>query len=367
MKKMKPISFLFFPVVFIISGILVVGSIPHTEKSPLWAMTITSTENKTTYSTTYAKDRVTESFGVGIFPGPVELDEAMQTALWRTGPNEPLEGYLWVNNQMTSGSDFLIFGLLDYQQIPFEFNNTGAKVHHIIHMAAFEESFYHFRIPPMKNGSHDFELFLVMKPDAHSLDDSFRLSTDQALLGSRRLNIIVGNSGGFTPPDLETYHGYSTSCGSDYVLNDGLLVTTAPCDRKALLSMNVSPHEIFEYSINIAADNRYPVSVAIVPLLDYYPVALENTTNNRVSHFSLNPGEKLAIPANVRIPDDEGVHELMVLWIPKPYQSIDDDAKSVRQYHQWAWSEPSIRVGLEVRSNSQITTSAQEGEMQDGT
>jgi len=356
MDTKKRIFFLLLSVAFIISGILVIGSIPHTEKAPLWAMNINNTGNGTTYSTTYAKDRVTESFGISICKGPVKEEGTSQTALWRTGPGEPLFGYLWVNNQMTSSSDFLIFGLLDYQQVPFEFNDSGTKVHHFIHMAPFEESFYRFRIPPMMNGSHDFELFLVMKPDAHSLNDSFRLGTDQALLGSRRLNIIVGNSEKFDPPPLKKYDGPSRSCGSDYVLNDGLLLTTKPCDRKALLSAEVKPGEFFDYSINIAADKNYPVSVAVVPLLDYYQISLENYTNDNVSHFSLGPGEKLAIPATLRIPDDAGVHELMVLWIPKPYQSIDDDAKSVRQYHQWAWSEPSIRVGLDVRSSPQTGT-----------
>lgn len=356
MNKMKHFIFLFLSGVLVISGILFVGSIPHSEKPPLWAMAINSTGNQTTYSTTYAKDRVSESFGVSMYKAPVKEEGALQTALWRTGPNEPLSGYLWVNNQMTSGSDFLIFGLLDYQQVPFEFDGSDMKVHHLIHMAPFEESFFQFKIPPMMNGSHDFELFLVMKPDAHSLNESFRISTDQALFGSRRLNIVVGDTAGFAPPPVKTYDGPSRSCGSGYVLNDGLLVTTKPCDTKALLSANGEPGEIFDYSINIAADNNYPVSVAIVPLLDYFQVPIQNNAHDNVAYFNCGPGEKLAVPANVRIPDDEGVHELMVLWIPKPYQSIDDDAKSIRQYHQWAWSEPSIRVGLDVRPGLQADT-----------
>lgn len=350
MKKNEILICLALSSFFIILVIAGITSLPHPENSPLWAMSLDTQDNSTVYSATYNEKRVSESFGVGIFPAPVKANENTLTALKTIAPDESFEGYLWVSNQMTSGSDFLVFGLLDYRQVPFEFNESGTRVHHLIHMAPFEESFYHFRIPPMENGSHDFELFLVMKPDAHTLDDSFRLSTDQALLGSRRLNIVVGNSTQFTPPSVKPYAGPTQSCGSDYVLNDGLLVTTQPCDRKALLSARVNPRGIFNYSINIAADNHYPVSVAIVPLLDYYQVPLANNTGDNTAFFSLDPGQKLAIPANIRIPDDEGVHELMVLWIPKPYQSIDDDVKSDRQYHQWAWSEPSIRVGLDVRS-----------------
>ncbi|MFA4859268.1 hypothetical protein [Methanoregula sp.] len=254
---------------------------------------------------------------------------------------------------MTKNSDFLIIGLLDYQQIPFEFNNSGKNIHHVIHMAPFEEAFYRFRLPPMPDGSHDFELFLIMKPDEHTLNNSFRFSTDQALLGSRRVNIIVGNATEFSAPRITTYNGPTWSCGSDYVLNDGLLVTTKPCDNRALLSSNVTPDKLYDYSINIAADSKYPISVAIVPLLDYYQVPLTKNMNENVAFFNLSAGEKISVPANIGIPHDTGVHELMVLWIPRPYYSIDDDTQNARQYHQWPWSEPSIRVGLNVKSDLQ--------------
>ncbi|MDD1685650.1 hypothetical protein [Methanoregula sp.] len=344
------ISLAFFSLCIIIVTVGIM-SIPPAENSPLWVMMLNSSGNNTTYSTAYNENQVSESFGVGIFPGPVKQNKTTQTALRTIASNESFEGYLWVNNQMTTGNDFLIFGLLDYQQIPFEFNNSGTHVHHVIHMAPFEESFYHFRIPPMNDGSHDFELFLVMKPDVHSLNNSFRLSTDQALLGSRRVNIIAGNTTGFSAPHRKNYEGPTQSCGSDYVLNDGLLLTTKPCDTKALLSANVTPNEIYDYSINIAADDKYPVSVAVIPLLDYYQVPLANNMKENVAFFDLGAGKKLAVPANVLIPQDEGVHELMLLWIPQPYISLDEDSRSVKQYHQWATSEPSIRVGLDVRSD----------------
>jgi hypothetical protein len=184
MKKIKffiCLALFVCSIIFVTIGIMGILGITNTEKPPLWAMTLNSSDNDMTYSTTYNRNQVTESFGVNIFPGPVNQNETTQTALKTIASNESFEGYLWVNNQMTKSNDFLIFGLLDYQQIPFEFNNSGTNVHHLIHMAAFEESVYQFRIPPMNDGSHDFELFLVMKPDEHSLNDSFRLSTDQAL------------------------------------------------------------------------------------------------------------------------------------------------------------------------------------------
>jgi len=349
---MNSTNLFFFLALFGFSFTLIalgISGLPHIEGSPLWSMSANTSGNSTVYSTTYDKNKVSESFGVTILTGPTKQDETSQTALRRIGAGKPFEGYLWVSNQMAQENDFLVFGLLDYQQIPFEFNNSGRGIHHTIHMAPFEESAYPFSIPPMTEGSHDFEIFLVMKPDMHSLNDSFRFSTDQALLGSRRVNIIVGNAQSFFAPSLKEYDGPAISCGSDYVLNDGLLVTTKPCDTKALLSANVIPDSLFDYSINIGADNNYPVSVAVVPLLDFYQVPLAKNTNDRTAFFTLNAGEKLSIPANVVIPKDAGVHELMVLWIPLPYHSIDDDARNVAQHHQWPWSEPSIRVGLNVQ------------------
>ncbi len=331
-------------VILAISGILI------SPKPPLWAMTQNTSGNDTVYSTTYNKDQVTESFGIKIFPNSAGQNETPSTALRKIGQNESLEEYLWVSNQMTKSNEFLIFGLLDYQQIPFEFNDSILKLHHTIHMAPFEESSFRFKVPPMENGTHDFELFLVMNPNQHSLNDSFRLSTDQALLGSRRINILVGNATQYSPPPVIKYIGPIQSCGSGYVLNDGLLLTTKSCDNKALFSDHVNPQKTYDYSINIAADKNYPVSVAIVPLLDYYQVPLAMNTKENVAFFNLSAGEKIAVRANIFVPKEEGVHELLVLWIPQPYVSLDDDLRSEQLYHQWATSEPSIRVGLSVGS-----------------
>jgi hypothetical protein len=339
---------------FIVFGTFVIMNAPHTEKSALWNMVINSSENGTSYTTSYDNVQVLESFGVGIFSEPVKPNETTQSATMTIASNESFEGYLYVNNQMAKDSNFLIFGLLDYQQIPFEIDNSGASVHHSIHVAPFQESFYKFKVPPMSDGSHDFEIFLIMKPDEHALDDSFRKSTDNAFLGSRRVNLIVGNETKFSAPRVRSYDGPTQSCGSDYVLNDGLLLTTKPCDTRALLSDNVTSSEVYDYSINIAADNNYPVSVAIVPLLDYYQVPLANNTGEDVAFFNLSAGKKLAIPANIVVPHDDGVHELMVLWIPQPYHSIDEDSRSIRQYHQWTTSEPSIRVGLYVNNELRL-------------
>jgi hypothetical protein len=333
---------------------VVISGVPHIEGPPLWSMSANTSGNSTVYSTTYDENKVSESFGVTILTGPMKQNETGQTALRRIGADKPFEGYLWVNNQMAQDNDFLVFGLLDYQQIPFEFNHSGSVgVHHRIHLAPYEESVYPFVLPPMADGSHDFEIFLVMKPDIHSLDDSARLATDQALLGSRRINIIAGNTPGFSSPIINNYDGPTVSCGPAYVLNDGLLVTKKPCETKALLSSRAAPGSAYDYSINIAADNNYPVSVAVVPLLDYSQIPLAGNTKDRVAFFNLSAKEKLAVPANVILPPDDGLHELLVLWIPKPYDSLDEDAMSVREYRQWPWSEPGIRIGIDVRQGNQ--------------
>ena len=327
---------------------MVVMSSPPNEKNALWFMSFNTSENKSGYSTTYNELKVPESFGVGIFSSPIIPANSKETATIKIAPHDPYEEYLYVSNQMTTENDFLIFCLLDYQQIPFELDNSSALIHHSIHLEPFQDSFYKFKIPPLNEGFHDFEIFVIMKSGDHSLNESFRHSTDNSYLGSKRVNLIVGNMTNSSLPQFRTYDGAIQSCGSGYVLNDGLLLTKKPCDNVALLSDAVAPASIFDYSVNIAADNKYPVSVAIIPLVDYYQVPLANNSKNMVAFFNLSTGEKMSIRMNIRVPPDAGTHELMVLWIPQPYRSIDEDSRSIQKYHQWATSEPSIRVGLDV-------------------
>jgi hypothetical protein len=334
---------------FIMCCSLIIADIPHGEGSALWTMAINSSDNNTRYSTTYNEARVPESFGVGIFPSPVMDTKKNVTGTRKIASGDSYQDYLYVSNQMKTGNDFLIFCLLDYQQIPFELENSSASVHQTIHLEPYQESFYRFKIPPMKEGFHDFEIFLVMKPGEHSLNNAFRLSTDNAYLGSERVNILVGDEDISPGTQCRLYDGPTLSCGRDYVLNDGMLVTEKPCDNKALLSSNVTPSEMYDYSVNIAADSNYPVSLAIVPLLDYYQVPLMNNSDDKVAFFNLGTGQKMAIPVNVRVPHDEGIHELMVLWIPRPCQPVDKDAGSTEHYHQWPDPEPSVRVGLNVK------------------
>ncbi|WP_214041047.1 hypothetical protein [Methanoculleus sp.] len=71
---------------------------------------------------------------------------------------------------------------------------------------------------------------------------------------------------------------------------------------------------------------------------------------------SLEAGEKISIPASITVPEEEGVHELMVLWVPAPYQQLEGANRVSRDLGQWPWTEPSIRVGLVARAPEEGAT-----------
>jgi hypothetical protein len=324
------------------SIIISIALLHQNETSSLWSMSIGSENGTEVYQTDYDPSNVGENFGVGLYNYPNHTPENSMGNRKYIGPNESFSGYLYVNNQMYSANDFLIFCLVDYNQTEFVMESNPASIHHQVHFKPMEERMIEFRVPPMSEGIHDVELFLIMKPFDHSLDKEFRLKTDMSLLGSRRANVYVGNNSRTEMPVFRPYKGPSQSCGKDYVLNDGHMVTSEPCGRTAWFSREVSHGDIVDYWVNAAANTKYPVSVALVPLVDYYQITFRNSSSEKAIFLNLAAGEKISIPGQVIIPEDKGVHEFMVLWIPKPYSNLDDGEEK----KQWITSEPSIRLGL---------------------
>jgi len=347
MKK----SYFLCLVLFIITAAIIVFCCHGIENSSdLITMTgsVDGSGRPTTESVSYDPESVEESFGLGLYDAPIHTPEHSLHFSQTCAENESVNGYLFISNQMTENNSYLIFCLMDYNQTPFSCDSDERGILHRVVLRPYEERFVQYSLDPPGKGIHDFEIFALLKTDQHSLDTSFRQSTDFSYLGSKRLNLFVENE---TFPVVRYTNFSSLSarlCDPDYPINDGILLTEEPCSTKGWFTEGAEAGDVLHYWINLAADTRYPVSFAVITLVDYVQVPLQAGTLEKVWFGNLSVGEKISVPGSIVVPSEEGVHELMMVYIPVPYQRLETEPGVSTEFQQWLWTEPSIRIGLNV-------------------
>lgn len=297
-------------------------------------------DNGTLKTVEYDEKTVKESFGFGVY---TSYDPVIGMNLTQfLEKNESLEGYLQVTNAMNNKNEYLLFALVDYRQVPFYINGEK-NLTHIVDLNSMESMFYSFEIDKLSTGNHDLLLGAFLNPHEDSLDRDYRMDTDFALMGSKRLSVSVGNNSkpfyAFEKPD--------TICTSPYPL-EGLLVNKEPCSPKAWLTENVTKNEILDYFINIGnTKKRDKRTFAIVQFLDYEQIPLDQNNSEYVYLGTLEDGDKGSISASLAVPNNTGVHELIVVWISDPYENLEI-LPGIRNTDLEGRVEPSIRIGLNV-------------------
>jgi hypothetical protein len=286
-----------------------------------------------------------ESFGISLSLTGMENNKSLSKFL---NHGENLSGYLSVNNQMHDAYDYLVFCLLDYEQVPFTFNNESGQILHKIHLEPYEAGFYPFELAEIEGGGHDFEIMVIFRPYENSLNETFRRSTRGGHLGSQRRNLFVGNYSDLPAVNYTNMSVISCcSCGSEYMHGEGMLITKKPCSKQLWLTEEVEPGGLLNYTIN-AGTYEYPVTFAMMVLLDYKPIPLNVNGSDLVIFGEFEPEEFVAIPASLSVPEEKGVHELLVLWFPVPYKRLETSPGVRVLIEQWPWSVSSTRVGLNV-------------------
>ena len=289
-----------------------------------------------------------ESFGIALLDAPIGTKEHGMKKSQFLNPSENLSGYLSVSNQMHDAYDYLVFCLLDYRQVRFTFNNESGQILHKIHLEPYEAGFYPFELAEIEDGGHDFEIVVIFRPYENSLNETFRRSTQGGHLGSMRLNLFVGNYSDLPAVNYTNMSAIACcSCGPEYPLYEEPFLTKEPCLTKLWLTEDVEPGELLNYTINAGAD-EVPVTFAMMALLDYEPIPINVNGSELVIFGEFEPGEKVAIPASLSVPEEKGVHELQVLWFPVPYKRLETSPGVRVLIEQWPWSVSSVRVGLNV-------------------
>ena len=138
------------------------------------------------------------------------------------------------------------------------------------------------------------------------------------------------------------------SSGPEYPPCEEAFLTKEPCSARLWLTEDVEPGELLNYTINIAGADENPATFAMMALLNYEPIPINVNGSELVIFGEFEPGEKVAIPASLIVPEEKGVHELLVLWFPVPYKRLETSPGVRVLIEQWPWTKTSTRVGLNV-------------------
>jgi len=286
--------------------------------------------------------------GIGLYATPIHDPEYGMPSSVYLNHSAPLECHLFFSNQRPDPGKFLVFVLMDFQQVPFRFEEQDADIVFDASVDPYEEKFFSICIPNLTAGRHDVAIVLAMEPYNHSMDPSFRLSTDLSSVRGMRLNLIVDNDTRQKIPCDDCMNQPFERCDPNYPLNDGLLLTKDAWSNKLWYAKNATPGETLSYWINCAAGEEYPSKFAIITLMDYRQIPINIDTSDYAIFGELAAGEKISIPAAVPVPKEKGVHEFVAVWIPLPFEYQEKPSSNYKYYNQDKVLVSSVRVGLNV-------------------
>jgi hypothetical protein len=214
----------------------------------------------------------------------------------------------------------LVSVFLDYKQIRFTLDGRQGLLHHL-EIEPGVDMEIPLEVSIETPGWHDFFVIVFPKPDYHPINPQERLPPKLAA-GGRRTVVCAGDctvSAQMLPEalvgrgtDVHNFNAYAFPLLPD----DG-----RPPAQRLLLSTSVSSGEAF--AVELCARN--PVNrlrdYTVLPLLDFKQIAFAGFN---VLHLHMPPNSELSIPGQVRLPEEDGVHELAFVYIFDPYQELDE-------------------------------------------
>lgn len=238
---------------------------------------------------------------------------------------------------------WLIMTLVDYRLMPVYYNGSLEKSHVINFRspAAFNIS---FNVTGLEDGSHDLMFINVRDPDCKRLEGQGNDRTTVTAENGMRYKVTEGNETGpipqFNAGPLEKYVAYLNNSKDNFLSYGPWLsekpfldmyspITMVPSGN-AIYYIEAAPGEDIGYYINIrngfgSANEAYS-RFAIMQLLDYEQMPLNQNTSEDVYFGALDPGRTLAIQAGIKAPETPGTHVLSIVTATWPYEEADYDA-----------------------------------------
>ncbi len=284
--------------------------------------------------------------GAGIAIG---IHEFPNSPAWRTytvASNTSFKAFLRLLNRQKAET-YLLTCLIDYEQVPCTYEDKTTVLYKI-NMSENEDRLIRFETMPLSNGFHDFSILAIARPDQHDLNQKYRLSTDLNYFYPTRAVILVGQPP-YQPSTLDFEHGNVRNY-SESELN-GVVINTVADSRiiPGWFVQNVKQNELVNYYIHLGNDNGPTQTYVVMSFLDFQQIPVSTHQKNR--YVLLNPHERIDIPTSIKVPKENGVHELMVIIAHRPFQPLENpDTGPRRELVNGNFDlENSIRVGIVIQ------------------
>jgi hypothetical protein len=229
------------------------------------------------------------------------------------------------NLTIEADSRTMLIGLLDYHVIPIYYNNS-VNLTHLIDPSSYdqENKTYDagFSVTNISRGFHDVMLVAFMDPYNNT---NAKWGYDGPIRSSSMLFTVLSDN---STKAMPAFNNDSVSDGTQYTTGyyfDGALITDTPFNDTTWFEKNVNDNQAIGYYLNIGNPihnaNNTTRNFAVVQLMDYAQIPINDGSSSYVYYGSLKSGESAALHMSFNAPDATGSHKLVVIVIEEPYEN----------------------------------------------
>ena len=196
-----------------------------------------------------------------------------------------------------------------------------------------------FKLTGLQNGTHNMVFLNVLSPYCNLTGNDINNGRNiMDCISGISFNLVEGNASASTVQNnagpLEQYVTYKNNSNIN-LMDDGPWLTEKPffvdesiagckTPTDAISYINATPGEDIEYYIDVrngvGLGNEDNSRFTMMQLLDYEQVPLRHDMSEDVYFGALNPGQTLALPADILAPKTPGEHILSIIWMTNPYE-----------------------------------------------
>lgn len=238
---------------------------------------------------------------------------------------EPFTTLLTLSSAYSEPYPVLVSVFLDYEQVRFTLDGRQGVLHYLEIVPGVDMMQIPLEVPIETSGWHDLFVIAFREPDSHPTDPQERLPPALAV-GGRRMVVCAGDCAAPARTLPEAFVGPLVGQGTaarrgtinafPLLPDDG-----RPPKRRLLLSATAEPAEPFALELWAMNPSDRLKDYVVLPLLDFRQTPFADST---VLHLRMPSGSELFIPGQIKLPDEEGVHELQFVTIFDAYRALGE-------------------------------------------
>lgn len=259
----------------------------------------------------------------------------------------------------TDVNQWLIMAFVDYNLTPIYYNGNLEKSHRIalqspgqhnvsFNMTGLQNGTYNivflnvfnvsFKLTGLQNGTHNIAFLNVLSPYCNLTGNDINGWNILDCVSGTSFNLVAGNASASTVQNnavpLEQFVTYKNNSNINlmddgpwltekpFFVDESLAGVTPPTD--AISYINAAPGEDIAYYIDVrngvGLGNEDNSRFTMMQLLDYEQMPLRQDMSEEVYFGALNPGQTLALHADILAPKTPGKHILSIIWMTNPYE-----------------------------------------------